>query len=192
MTRTAILAVLLLAAAAAPAAAGEPDWFTRVKDMGLSKACETEVARYERGVLDASLHVGECYYRLDRFEAGLAVFVKLFRSPDRNYAAIAQARAGEGLFHLDRIDEARRTFTAVLEEHPDAWLDGSVAELCRAWLSKLDGELASPDAPKVKADADAEPADAVEQVREEVRALTERLEELKRLLEKLRDREERK
>ena len=53
------------------AAAGEPDWFTRVKEMGLDKACAVEVSRHEAGVLSDSLHVGRCYYDLGRYEEGL-------------------------------------------------------------------------------------------------------------------------
>ncbi|MHC4858679.1 MAG: tetratricopeptide repeat protein [Planctomycetota bacterium] len=173
-----VLAVVLGLATAA--AAGEPDWFTRVKEQGLMKACGVEVARHEKGVLPDSLHVGECYYHLERWEDGLAVFSRLTRSPDRNYAAAALARVGEGEYHLGRKEEARATFTRCLTEHPEAWLDGSVPERCRAWLRKLEGKLRAP-APVPEKKEGGSLAD----VKKEVKELEERLAELKALLEKL-------
>ena len=171
------LIVLLLVTAAA---AGEPDWFTRVKEQGLTKACQVEVERHERGVLRDSLHVGECYYHLGRFEEGAAVFDRLRRSPDRNYAAAAIARLGEGYFHLGRKDEAKKTFLGCIEEHPEAWLDGSIPEFCRAWLKKIDGKLVSPDRP-----AEKKPAGEMDKVKREIDELSERLRVLRELLEKL-------
>jgi tetratricopeptide (TPR) repeat protein len=164
---------------AAVAAAGEPDWFTRVKEQGLEKASEVEVARHERGVLRDSLHVGECYYHLGRWKEGAAVFSRLERSPDRNYAAAAMARVGEGRFHLGETAAARATFERCIEEHPEAWLDGSVRELCRAWLLKLEGKLESPEPER------AEPTPSLAEVRAEVKELEERLAELKALLKRL-------
>lgn len=171
-----IAAVLLLAGVAV--AAGEPDWFTRVKEMGLEKACEVEVERHEQGVLADSLHVGRCYYDLGRYEEGLAVHRRLTRSPDRNYAAMAQVRVGEGLFHLGRMEEARAVFESCLLAHPDAWLDGSIADLCRAWQKKLDGKLVSPDQEPAK------PA-VLDEVKQEVKDLEKRLAELNKLLKRL-------
>jgi tetratricopeptide (TPR) repeat protein len=174
-----LLSLLLLAALVSePARAGEPDWFTRVKEKGLTAACEEDVALHEKGVLSDSLHVGECYYRLSRWEEGLAVFRGLLSSPDRNYAAMAQVRVGEGLFHLGKAAEAKAAFETCLTEHPEAWLDESVPDLCRAWLRKLAGELAPPAEPPA-----VEPE--VEALKKEVKELTERLEELKRILREL-------
>ena len=170
-----LAAVLLLAGVAV---GGEPDWFTRVKEMGLEQACEVEVERHEQGVLKDSLHVGRCYYDLGRYEEGLAVHRRLLRSPDQNYAAMAQVRAGEGLFHLGRIEEARAAFAAGLSEYPDAWLDGSIADLCRAWQKRLDGKLASKE-------KRSEPTSAIEEVKQEVKNLEKRLAELRKLLLRL-------
>jgi tetratricopeptide (TPR) repeat protein len=139
--------VVFLLLTASALASGEPDWYTRVKEHGLSSACEVDVGRHAKGMLPASLHVGECYYRLERYEEGAAVFAKLVRSPDRNYAAMALARLGEGYFHQGEPAKAKETFTRCLAEHPEAWLDGSVPDLCRAWLRKLAGKIpASPPA----------------------------------------------
>jgi tetratricopeptide (TPR) repeat protein len=171
------LTVLFLAAVAA---AGEPDWFTRVKDQGLDRASAVEVERHGKGVLRDSLHVGECYYHLGRYEEGAAVFARLRRSPDRNYAAAAAARLGEGYFHLGKKEEAKKTFLACLEEHPEAWLDGSIPELCRAWLKKIDGKLVSPDGP-VKP----KPKGEMDEVKREIEDLSERLRVLQELLEDL-------
>jgi tetratricopeptide (TPR) repeat protein len=174
-----VAAVLLLAGVAL---GGEPDWFTRVKEMGLTRACEVEVMRHEQGMLPDSLHVGRCYYDLGRYEDGLAVHRRLVRSPDRNYAAMAKVRVGEGLFHLSRGEEARIVFTACLEEHPDAWLDGSIGDFCRAWQKKLDGRLVSPE------DRAQDPP-AIDEVKREVEELTKRLAELRKLLERLAEEE---
>jgi tetratricopeptide (TPR) repeat protein len=168
-------AVLLLLVSAA--VAGEPDWFTRVKVDGLQAACRVEVERHGRGVLDDSLHVGRCYYDLGRYEEGVAVYSRLLRSPDRNYAAAALARVGEGYFHLGRTAEAKVVFTRCLAMHPEAWLDGSIPELCRAWLKKLEGKLESPDK--------APDTTGIEDVRKEVRELEKRLAELRKLMEDL-------
>jgi tetratricopeptide (TPR) repeat protein len=170
--------VLVLLLLSGVAVAGEPDWFTRVKEMGLKKACAEEVARHERGVLTDSLHVGGCYYQLGRYEEGLDVHRRLMKSPDRNYAALAAARVGEGLFHLGRTAEARAAFTACIKRHPEAWLDGSVPELCRAWLLKLDGKLESRES-----EEDSKPT--IEEVRKDVKDLEKRLAELKNLLRRL-------
>jgi len=171
---TVICAIALLAAAAA---AGEPDWFTRVKEMGLVSACEQEVERHARGVLPDSLHVGRCYYDLGRWGDGAEVFKRLVRSPDENYAAEALAKRAEGLYHLGEIEAARRAFTSCLERYPEAWLDGSVSERCRAWLKKLDGGLESPEP--------ADDAPSVSSLREEVKALETRLKELRELIDRL-------
>ena len=160
------------------AAAGEPDWFTRVRENGLAKACAVEVSRHEAGVMKDSLHVGRCYHDLGRYEEGLAVHRRLVRSPDRNYAAMARVRVGEGLFHLGRVEESRAVFAACLLEQPDAWLDGGIADRCRAWISKLDGELVSPER-KAK-----EPA-AIDEVKKEVEDLEKRLAELRKLILRL-------
>jgi tetratricopeptide (TPR) repeat protein len=160
------------------AAAGEPDWFTRVKEMGLDKACAVEVSRHEAGVLSDSLHVGRCYYDLGRYEEGLAVHRRLVRSPDRNYAAMARVRVGEGLFHLGRVEESRAAFAACLKEQPDAWLDGSIADRCRAWISKLDGKLVSPE-------REAARPSAIDEVKKEVEDLEKRLAELRKLIQRL-------
>ena len=108
MIRIVILVLAGLPAALLPAGAevGEPDWFTRVKESGLRAASEEEVARHQKGVLADSLHAGECYFRLERWEEGIAVFRRLLSSADRNYAAMAKARVGEGLFRLGRTEEA--------------------------------------------------------------------------------------
>ncbi len=172
----ALLAILLLLAGVALAT--EPDWFTRVKEMGLERACEVEVERHARGVLADSLHVGRCYYDLGRFDEGLDVHRRLTRSPDRNYAAMAKVRVGEGLFHLGRVEEARAAFESCLAEHPEAWFDGSIADLCRAWLKKLDGKLQSPEKKAVR------PA-VIDDVKKEVKALERRLAELNELLKRL-------
>ena len=160
--------------------AGEPDWFTRVKQQGLTKASGVEVERHERGVLLDSLHVGECYYHLGRFEEGAAVFGRLRRSPDRNYAAAALARLGEGYFHLGKKDEAKRMFLGCIEEHPEAWLDGSIPEFCRAWVKKIEGKLTSPDRP-----VERKPAGGMDKVKKEIDELSERLRVLRELLEEL-------
>jgi tetratricopeptide (TPR) repeat protein len=170
-----LLAVLHLAGIAA---AGEPDWFTRVRQDGIDAACEVYVERHLSGVEKDSLHIGRCYFLLGRHEEGTVVFSRLIRSPDRNYAAAALARTGEGYFHLGRAADARKTFLLCLEEHPEAWLDGSVPDLCRAWLRKLDGKLISPEE---KAASKTSVAD----VREEVEALEKRLAELRELMERL-------
>ncbi len=171
---------VLLLAAVASGAGGEGDWYTRVREQGLEKACEVEVARHRRGVLRDSLHVGECYYQLRRYEEGRAVFLALTGSPDRNYAAMALARAGEGSFHLGRKEEAKKVFERCLAEYPDAWLDGSVADFCRAWIEKIEGRLASPER---KAEGKRV---EVEDVRKEIEALKRRLRELEDLLRRLR------
>ena len=173
-------ACLILLFLATAAVAGEPDWFTRVKEQGLTKASQVEVDRHERGVLRDSLHVGECYYHLGRFEEGAAVFSRLRRSPDRNYAAAAFARLGEGYFHLGKKAEARQVFLGCIEEHPEAWLDGSIPEFCRAWVKKIDGKLTSPDRPVEK-----KPADGMDKVKKEIDELSERLRVLRELLEEL-------
>jgi len=178
-----VLAVALLATAAL---AAEPDWFTRVKEQGLEAASRVEVERHEQGMLRDSLHVGECYFHLGRWEEGVAVFGRLRRSPDRNYAAAATARVGEGFFHLGRKEEAKSTFLLCLEENPEAWLDGSVPELCRAWLKKIDGKLVSPDRP-AKKEEKADPR--MEEVKKEIDELSKRLRELKDLLEEMKKRE---
>ncbi|MCU0725236.1 MAG: tetratricopeptide repeat protein [Planctomycetes bacterium] len=171
-----VLTVLIgVAAFSAAALAGEPDWFTRVKEKGLKAASEEDVALHEQGILRDSLHVGECYYHLGRWSEGVLVFRRLHSSPDRNYAAAAMARTGEGLYHLGKPEEAREVFSKCLEEHPEAWLDESIPERCRAWLAKLDGKIAAP-APPGEAKPD------VEGLKREVKELTDRLAELKRLL----------
>ena len=182
-----ILAVALLATAVS---AAEPDWFTRVKEQGLEAASRVEVERHEKGALRDSLHVGECYYHLGRWEEGVAVFGRLRRSPDLNYAAAATARVGEGFFHLGRKEEAKSTFLLCLEEHPEAWLDGSVPELCRAWLAKLEGKLVSPDRPSRKAGKPGEKADPkMDEVKKEIDELSERIRELRKLIEELKKKE---
>ena len=193
MRRRVITIVVLAALAAAiPAVAVEPDWFTRVKEQGLETASETEVARHAKGVVPDSLHAGECYFHLRRYAEGVEVFSRLRRSPDQNYAAMALAKRGEGLFHLGKTEEARAAFRECLEEYPEAWLDGSVPELCRAWLRKLDGTLSNPDADDA-GDADSENAKAaggepsLDAVRAEIRDLTKRLEELRKLIGELED-----
>jgi tetratricopeptide (TPR) repeat protein len=174
--RASLILVLLLSATAA---AGEPDWFTRVKRDGIDAACEVHVARHRSGVEKDSLHIGRCYFLLGRYQEGVAVYSRLTRSPDRNYAAAALARTGEGYFHLGQPETARRAFLRCIEEHPEAWLDGSVPEFCRAWIRKLDGDLrpaeGSAAAPKV----------SVSEVRREVEALEMRLAELRRLMQRL-------
>jgi tetratricopeptide (TPR) repeat protein len=168
-------ALLLLAW---PATAGEPDWFSRVKRDGIEKASRVEVERHEKGMLQDSLHVGECYYVIGMYEEGIAVFRRLLRSPDRNYAAAAMQRLGEGYFHTGRQKEAKETFTRCLEEHPEAWLDESIPELCRAWLRKLEGKLVTPEPAGEK-------PPATEELRKEMKELEQRLAELKAMLEKL-------
>jgi len=170
-----VTATLLLAGVAA---AGEPDWFTRVKEMGLDKACAVEVSRHEQGVLKDSLHIGRCYYDLGRYEEGLEVHRRLVRSPDRNYAAMAGVRVGEGLFHLGQGEKSRAAFVSCLKKHPEAWLDGSIADRCRAWISKLDGKLTS-----VEQEAGSTPA--IDEVKQEMKDLEQRLVELKKLLMRL-------
>jgi tetratricopeptide (TPR) repeat protein len=178
-----MLAMLLLLIAV-PVIAGEPDWFTRVKEQGIEKASEVEVGRHAKGILKDSLHVGECYYHLGRWAEGKEVFAKLLRSPDRNYAASALARVGEGHFHLGEKEEARKVFVRCMAEHPEAWLDGSVPEFCRAWLLKLDGKLESPE----KAMKEEKPE--LEEVKKEIDELSERLAKLKKLLKELTEEEE--
>lgn len=173
------VALLLLAW---PASAGEPDWFTRVKRDGIEQASRVEVERHGKGMLKDSLHVGECYYALGMYAEGIAVFQRLLRSPDRNYAAAAMQRVGEGYFHTGREKEARETFKRCLEEHPEAWLDESIPELCRAWLRKLDGKLVSPEPA-------AEKPPAIDELRKEVKALEQRLAEMKELIRKLAEEE---
>jgi tetratricopeptide (TPR) repeat protein len=182
--RSAGLLFLALLLTAGRAAAGEPDWFTRVKEKGLEAACREEVARHEKGVLGDSLHVGECYYHLERYADGIEVFRKLLRSPDRNYAAAALVRVGEGEFHLGRKEQAKKTFERCLEQHPDAWLDGSIPELCRAWLEKLEGKLESPEAKLTEEESEQEAIDAA---RKEIKELEARLAELKKLIRRLLD-----
>jgi tetratricopeptide (TPR) repeat protein len=174
-----VLTVLIgVAVLSSAALAGEPDWFTRVKEKGLEAASTEDVALHEQGVLRDSLHVGECYYNLGRWSEGVLVFRRLFGSPDRNYAAAAMARVGEGLYHLGKADEARETFGKCLDEHPEAWLDESVPERCRAWLAKLDGKIAAPAPP-------GEPKADVDSLKREMKELTDRLAELKKLLQEL-------
>jgi TolA-binding protein len=175
--------LLALALLAGLAVAGEPDWFTKVKEKGLTAASEEEVARHEKGVLPDSLHVGECYYNVDRYADGLAVFKRLLRSPDENYAAAALVRVGEGQYHLGKKEEAKTTFTTCLDQHPDAWLDGSIAERCRVWLEKLEGKLVSPEE-KAEKEASAEKR-AIEEAKKEIDELESRLKELKKLLHEL-------
>jgi tetratricopeptide (TPR) repeat protein len=183
MVARVIITLLTLALFGAGAAfAGEPDWFTRVKEQGLEKACAQEVARHEQGVLKDSLHVGRCYYDLGRWQAGLELHRRLLRSPDRNYAAMARVRVGEGLFHTGRMTEARAAFTKCLEEHPEAWFDGSIADRCRAWIAKLDGKLQSPE-------KKAENPPAIDEVKQEVKDLERRLAKLRELLERLAEEE---
>jgi hypothetical protein len=91
---------------------------------------------------------------------------------------MAQVRVGEGLFHLDRHDEARAVFDRCLEEHPEAWFDGSIADLCRAWRKKLDGKLVSPE-------RKTGPPAELEAVKQEVKALEKRLADLNELLKRL-------
>ena len=172
------VALLMVLVLAGTAAAAEPDWFSRVKQSGIDAACEVYVARHAIGVEKDSLHIGHCYFLLGRYEEGVAVYSRLARSPDRNYAAAATARTGEGYFHLGRPGKAREVLEKCVADHPEAWLDGSVPDLCRAWIKKLDGALTSPErepAPKI----------SVQDVREEVKALEKRLSELRELLEKL-------
>ena len=78
-------------------------------------------------------------------------------------------------------------WSSTLEEHPEAWLDGSVPELCRAWLAKLDGKLASPDAPKATPTRKSDPE--MEGVKKEIDELSERLRKLRELLEELKKKE---
>ena len=148
--------------------------------QGLDKACRVEVERHERGVLRDSLHVGECYYHLARYEEGAAVYGRLRRSPDLNYAAAATARLGEGYFHLGKKDEARAAFLGCIEEYPEAWLDGSIPEFCRAWVKKIDGKLTSPDRPVKK-----KPSRGMDEVKKEIDELSERLRVLRELIEEL-------
>ncbi len=169
-----LLAVFLLVGTAA---AGEPDWFTRVKQDGVDAASEVYVKRHQSGIEKDSLHIGRCYFLLGRFDEGVAVYARLTRSPDRNYAAAALARTGEGFFHLGRPEDARKTFERCLLEHPEAWLDGSIPDLCRAWIRKLDGKLKSPEQKT--------PQVSIQDVQQEVRALEQRLKELRKLMEKL-------
>jgi len=171
---------------AATAMAGEPDWFTRVKNDGLEKASLVDVERHQKGVLEDSLHVGECYYHLDRHAEGVAVFRKLLRSLDRNYAATALVRVGEGQFHLGKTAAARETFTACLAQYPEAYLDGSIPELCRAWLGKLDGKLNSPE---TAGEAAAKESPTVDELKREMKELTDRLDELRALIKKLAEEE---
>ena len=91
-----VLAVALAAmtSLATAALASEPDWFTRVKEQGLEAASRVEVERHAKGMLSDSLHVGRCYYHLGRWEEGVAVFGRLRRSPDRNYAAAGRTQGG--------------------------------------------------------------------------------------------------
>lgn len=171
---------------AATAMAGEPDWFTRVKNDGLEKASLVEVERHQKGVLADSLHVGECYYHLGRYAEGVAVFQRLLRHLDENYAATALVRVGEGQFHLGKKDAARTTFTACLEQYPEAWLDGSIPELCRAWIGKLDGKLKSPETPPEGA---TKKSPTVDELKQEMKELNARLDELKALIRKLAEEE---
>ena len=176
-----------VSAIALPVIAGEPDWFTRVREQGLTAACEEEVKRHEKGLLEDSLHTGECYFNLKRYADGVEVFARLRRSPDKNYAAAALSRIAEGYYHLARAEEARAAFKDCLEKYPEAWLDGSIPELCRAWLRKMDGRLESPD---LEPDDDKELKVASEktslgEMRAEIRDLTKRLAELKKLIRDL-------
>lgn len=175
---TMLLLLGFLLSATPTAAAGEPDWFTRVKQDGIEAACEVEVARHQRGIEKDSLHIGRCYFLLGRFGEGVAVLTRLTRSPDQNYAAAALARTGEGYFHLGQPEKARKVFLRCIEENPKAWLDGSVPEFCRAWIRKLDGTLGSREGTAV-------PRVSVTDIREEVEALEKRLAELRTLMDRL-------
>ncbi len=174
-----LVSLLLILLLAGSSIAGEPDWFTRVKRDGIEAACGIYVARHESGVEPDSLHVGRCYFLLGRYEEGIAVYARLTRSPDRNYAAAALARMGEGYFHLGRREDAREAFRQCIDRYPEAWLDGSVLEFCRAWIRKLDGSL------RIRESRPVSPQVSVEDVRREVEALEKRLRELRELMERM-------
>ena len=135
--RSWVLAGALLAALAATAPAA--DWYTRVKELGVVEAAAEDVRLHEQGRIPDSLHVGDCYYHLERFAEGVDVFRRLRKAPDRNYAAAATVREGEGLVRLGRPGSARALFGACLREFPEAFLDVDLPTLCRAWLKKLEG-----------------------------------------------------
>ncbi len=78
------LSLVLVLTLVGSAIAGEPDWFTRVKQDGIDSACEVYVARHKSGVEKDSLHIGHCYFLLGRYEEGVAVYTRLTLSPDRN------------------------------------------------------------------------------------------------------------
>jgi len=163
------------------------DWYTRVERLGVKDAAAEDVALYEKGRLPASLHVGDCYYHLERFEEGVAVFRGLRREPDRNYAAAATVREAEGLVKLGKHGEARSLFAACLDEFPEAFLDVDIPELCRAWLREIASR--TPAAPKdgaVEASRMREPPagvrDEIRKLEAEIADLKKRLAELRRLL----------
>lgn len=185
MKRNGVLAGALLAvlAAAAPAA----DWYARVKLVGVVEASSEDVLLHEQGRLPDSLHVGDCYYHLERFGEGVEVFRRLRKRPDRNYAAAATVREAEGLVRLGRPGSARALFAACLEEYPEAFLDVDIPTLCRAWLRKLEGRE-DPEEARAAVERDAGgPSDLrgeIESLESEIAALKERLAALRKKLEK--------
>ena len=97
---------------------------------------------------------------------------------------------GVHLFGKQGVQRIGQTFTRCLAEHPEAWLDGSVPELCRAWLLKLDGKLTSPDREdRENKDGDEEAKPELEEVKKEIDELAERLRRLKKLLREMKEEE---
>jgi tetratricopeptide (TPR) repeat protein len=182
-------AALLLIVLGATASLGA-DWFERVRDLGLADASERDVELYERGRIPADLHIGDCYVHLRRYAEAAEIYRRLRRSADRNYAAAAMVREAESLYHDGRVDEALALFTRCLDEHPDAFLDVDVPELCRAWRDKIAAERAARKLKDADRLGDAEENDDDETARaraleEEIAGLEARIAALRKRLEHL-------
>ena len=174
------LAGVLLTALATGVAAS--DWFTRGEKLGVKDAAAQDLALYEKGQTLASLHVGDCYFHLERYREGVAVFRDLRRKPDRNYAAAATVREAEGLVKLGHKAEARTLFAACLNEFPEAFLDVDLAELCRAWLKEIGA--VSPEPARVEPEE--APARGEDAARSEIRELEKEIADLRKRIAELR------
>jgi hypothetical protein len=171
------LIAALLATLAAHATAA--DWYARVKILGVKEAAAADIALFEKGQLQASLHVGDCYYHLERFAEGAVVFEDLRRKPDRNYAAAAMVRQAEGLVRLSRKAEAKALFAGCLEAYPEAFLDVDIPELCRVWLTEI-GDVEAEEKATGDVKTPGTPAKGGETVRSEIRQLEADIADLKK------------
>lgn len=185
MTRLTLVALLLLGAALPATAA---DWYDRVRDLGLEDASARDVALFEGGRLPADLHIGSCYVHLRKFAEAAEVFRGLRGVADRNYVAAAMVHEAESLYKAGRHADAGALFRRCLDEHPEAYLDVDIPELCRAWIEKIGAEKKREALGGRKASAPRTSADAArsEALEKEIDALERRIAELKARLERLR------